>query len=242
MITKVFHEFGLKGKQNRTYHINENCLDNINSELQAYCLGFLSADGSIYSSNGTKQDTIQIAVQRQDEKFLHALKTLFGTNKPLKYFSKTLDSGIHYYVNLQISSNHLASVLRQYNMNNHNTGSFRCYLFEEPLMKHYLRGYFDGDGSIYKNARNCWGFSISGYYDNVVIIQKYLNSLLSIGLVYNPDKRTNNFGQIRTSNQLYVYKLLKYLYSDCEYYLDRKYNKAQEFIEFYTQNILQCRS
>lgn len=102
----------------------------------------------------------------------------------------------------------------------------------EKLIYHYIRGYFDGDGSIYARAR---GFGIDGkkwkdsYYVSFQGTMEVLNWLKSIfGLnckLYQRRKTDKNTYYFVFNGNKQVYKIMSKLYENSTIYLDRKFEK-----------------
>ena len=106
------------------------------------------------------------------------------------------------------------------------------------LFKYFIRGYFDGDGSITKKNTtelNKISVSISGYQNNLQKIIDYLNQR-NILMVFSVDKRiykpgNGYFGSMAAPNIISKYSFLKYIYEDGNApYLKRKRDLALNFI------------
>ena len=108
------------------------------------------------------------------------------------------------------------------------------YKYEVPfeLKTHFIRGYFDGDGSLSKSKKAIsgqWEVGVSGHTE---ILTSILND---IGLNTNitNDKSVKRF-RIRKKDD--IRKFLEYIYRDIKYtndlplYIKRKYEKAVEFL------------
>lgn len=101
------------------------------------------------------------------------------------------------------------------------------------LQRHVLRGIVDGDGciSIYK---------LKGYLVSEISITGTVELLEGIKDIFNIDKATfyknpkkhrRNITTMNIRERNQQYKILKLLYSDCNFYIQRKYEKAQEAME-----------
>lgn len=225
-ISALWSRRGLTGKEIRVYKIDQSVFDEIDSELKAYFLGFFAADGCLYkpSSHGikNKQDILRISIHRKDEEILREFNKLFKTDKPLSYHKD--------YVSFEISSNMLASKIEALGIGERKTyGNTICNL-PYRLMRHFIRGYFDGDGTVGKNLKSV---SIAGYKRNLYKIAEELGKRNIYAKIIN-DKRNckgqDDFGSLTFSNLTGVYCFLKYIYCDSTYYLKRKKEMADEII------------
>lgn len=77
-----------KQERNRTYTLDRNFFDLINSPEKAYFLGFLYADGHNKADTGN----ISINLQERDVDILIKLKKLINSNCPLRFWKKRKDS------------------------------------------------------------------------------------------------------------------------------------------------------
>ena len=106
------------------------------------------------------------------------------------------------------------------------------WLITHPLKSHFLRGYFDGDGSIgirKLKTQNKLRWALVG---NIWFLEKYQQILekecnIKHNNIY---KRTDTFGQLEYSGNLVVPKICQYLYNNSTFHLDRKYNIYQEWL------------
>lgn len=229
-INGIWYRNNLSGKTNRVYTLDETTLDKIDTEEKAYFLGFFSADGCV-SKNDKKQDTISFSLHKQDSYILEKFYKLFGSDKNISTNHKG-------YVRFEISSNHICEQIYKLGFTPRKTYSNTFCLLDKHLMHHYLRGYFDGDGSIGENALlNKNSLIISGYESNMNKISEFLLKEKHISSSFNWDKRKvyieddNRFGALVFTNKLNKYCFLKYIYADASIYLDRKYEKSMKFIE-----------
>lgn len=234
-ISSVWFRYGCKGKASKTYHIlNEDVFKNIDNE-SAYLLGFIGSDGCLYKyKDDNRQDILSISIQKEDKKILELFRDKLKTNKPIH---ETKD-----YVSLQISSNIISEDLQQLGLTYKKTYSNCIANIPEKYMPAFIRGYMDGDGSIVKNKTKILVINISGYQANLLKIKKYLdnNNIFSAFVV---DKRKyqhdedNPFGSLTFVNKTAMYSFLKLIYNNCgDYYMDRKKEKADQFIQYIEQS------
>lgn len=229
-ISGIWYRHNLIGKTARIYTLDETILDDINTEEKAYFLGFFAADGCV-SKNETKQDTITFSLHQQDDYILERFYKIFGSNKPVLINKNG-------YARFEISSNHICEQLYKLGFSPRKTYQNTFCLLEKNLMQHYLRGYFDGDGSVGdKSLLNKSHLVISGYEKNMNKIGDFLLKEKHISNSFGWDKRkqytdhNDRFGFLVFTNKLNKYCFLKYIYEDASIYLFRKYERAMKFIE-----------
>lgn len=228
-IGAVWHRYNLKGKIKRVYPIlNENAFKNIDNE-SAYLLGFIGSDGCLYKypENDGRQDILSITIHKQDIKILELFKNKLKTDKPITERDD--------YVSLQISSNIISEDIRKLNVSYNKTYGNTIADIPTDFMPALIRGYIDGDGSIYY-SNDKLTISIAGYKNNMIKIKHFLetNNIFTNFIVdhrkYQHDEN-NPFGQLITINKTQTYSLLKLIYTNCgNYYMDRKKEIADSYI------------
>lgn len=209
----------------RIYSLNEYSFDIIDSKEKAYVLGLFFADGY----NSEKEGKIKITLLEQDKDILEKAKKVFETNRPLKIKQGTLIKGTQYKGNptatLMISNKHLSETFAKLGVVSNKTFSltFPRWLKEEYI-KDFIRGYFDGDGSIAKNKNKvratiistedfCWG------------IKNYLDSININSKIYNCKSQY----VIEIIQKEQCKKFFDHIYSDSTIHGDRKYNRYYKF-------------
>ena len=132
---------------NRTYSVNEEYFDNIDTQNKAYFLGFLFADGN----NGMQKTTISLSLQEKDRDILEKLRIDAGSNKPLRFISserkRNNGEGYNYkdkYA-LTVCNKHWCERLSELGCvpNKSLVLKFPDYLSDD-MLPHFIRGYFDG--------------------------------------------------------------------------------------------------
>ena len=132
---------GDSSRCNAKYDVDSHYFDSIDSETKAYVLGLIAADGHV-SKNGV----LMFSFQTEDSAILDDIKVALRSNHPIgekhNGTSKTLN----------ITSSILCMRLKEIGLNNNKSKwfDFRCVLSHIPenLLHHFVRGFFDGDGSI----------------------------------------------------------------------------------------------
>ncbi len=106
------------------------------------------------------------------------------------------------------------------------------YQVPEKYLHHFIRGYFDGDGSvsIYKNNIKV---NFSGFVDFITSLRDYLSSINIVPsnkLNFGKDKVRRLFVMMEWSGKKNLQSLYKYMYSDATIYGIRKKKKFEEII------------
>lgn len=204
------------------YSVNENAFDTIDSEEKAYWLGFLYADGYVNTDSGV----LSLALQVKDIKHLERFRSFMKTNIPIIRKYITTDDKIFESCRIDICRKRIATSVCKLGCTPTKSLTLRFPTTDQVpkhLIHHFMRGYFDGDGSIYhskqRNGKYQMGFSIIGTlefineFDNILNCSKTKRGVC--GKAY----------ELRHSGNIKVMKIFNYLYNDATIYLERKYTK-----------------
>jgi hypothetical protein len=202
------------------YFYDENAF-NDNTEEMYYYLGFISADGCL-----KKTGEIAININIKDVKLLEEFKKYLNTEKPIYYQNKT-NSVLFSFGNKKIYNNIIKFGLTP---KKSLTLKFPKNI-PKNMLKHYIRGYFDGDGSISIINRK----TILGLKINIVGTFEFLNTLqnhLSIFLGIVPKKilqigESKNTFQLNYKSKNDILKIRDFLYNDSNIFLKRKFEIFQ---------------
>lgn len=131
----------------RTYTVDDNFFKVQNSNM-AYLLGFIAADGNVAKD----ENLINIQLQKSDEQLLKEIKILVHSTRPLKYY---LTNAGKETVKFSVYSAEWKKDLAIYNIVPHKTFILKPPTFlDEKYYLDFIRGYFDGDGSISHRENN----------------------------------------------------------------------------------------
>jgi intein/homing endonuclease len=218
----------------KKYKINENYFDIIDNEHKAYTLGFLYADGY----NNEKKNIVKISLQENDIDILNKIKEPICPDKPLRYYIYKNNINRKPQYSFVIDNSHISKKLSKLGVVQAKTFKidFPNYL-DDRLIKHFIRGYFDGDGCItcsspkkYPNKFNYYISFVST--DNFIKkLQKYFKTKMNISIKKTQTRyteRNNNIRTITISGNLQVEKVLNHLYDNSTIFLQRKYDKYLE--------------
>lgn len=126
------------------YSKNEQVFKNINIET-AYILGLFAADGNI---KGTR---FSICLNHKDKDLLLSIRQILGSSAPLKFIpSRKNKHGIlsNDMWALSVCSKILTESIKDLGfVENKTSHGFNLPNWEDRLVWHFIRGYFDGDGS-----------------------------------------------------------------------------------------------
>lgn len=207
--------------------INESYFEKIDTHNKAYFLGWIASDGNIMP-----QGKLRIQIQEEDIHILEALK------KDIKYTGEIFNLKA---VNERCKSQALLNIDRMKIVNDlsllglgpNKSLTLSLPTFDqvpEEFFNSFLRGFFDGDGSISVRPNGTTVVcSICSTDIFCKTLESYMKTLdIHFGKFYyrKPDKPTGSMF-LNKENSI---KFLNYIYKDAELKLNRKYLKALPFL------------
>lgn len=203
-------------ERNRLYSLNPQAFDQIDNEQAAYFWGYLYADGSI------NKRTLTIGLARKDEVLLHRIKHFIQSEAPIKATQERLssDGPLHQKSIVQITDRYLADRLREMGiMRDRLKPDLVFNQLPRELTHHWIRGYFDGDGS----ARKSPSIAFVGQQR----LLEWMREVFARDAGTNPNlavskHRTANIYYLFISGRRQALKVVEYMYRDATIWLERK--------------------
>jgi hypothetical protein len=134
-------------KKNRL--MNEKFFSIIDSAEKSYFLGLLFADGSVVL-NSERAPYVSLELVEKDKEILEIFRSLLNCQNDL-YYNKR-DNRKNGTYTFGVRSQLLADDLAKFNIIPNKTYETTQVIFPENFLIDFLRGYIDGDGSIYQNV------------------------------------------------------------------------------------------
>lgn len=218
------------------YEVNQHYFDIIDTEWKAYWLGFLYADGCnrIGMRNNKHIYEVSIVLNSNDASHLQKFLDSVQSSAPIMY----KDVRLKYNGEYRIFHSCKALVCnRQLSLALNDKGCVpnKSLILQFPsdgivpheLMRHFIRGYFDGDGHVHINKDNkTINCGFVGTNDFLMGLCEFLETHTDIKPNSVPKKDSrNNCYQIHWNSLSSCHKLFKYLYKDANVYLNRKFAK-----------------
>lgn len=215
------------------YDIDESFFEIIDTEEKAYFLGFLYADGTMDDSTCS----IKMELGEKDKEILEKLNNCIKSNAPLGFsnWKRRFPTKQNSYILRMNRKKMFDDLIRL------GCVPRKSLILEFPnknqvpshLIRHFVRGYFDGDGCIhvknqYKKKKN--SVTIVGSKPFCETLYKILTENLGIKVSIKKDSKSSIYYlSICAINDIKI--LSDYFYIDCKIKLERKYNIFLEFIK-----------
>lgn len=232
-IRKFYPNYNMK--YNR---VNHDYFNEIGPD-QAYIIGLILADGCINISDRIKkrggENQWVISLQEKDKYILENIRLKIGQISHV-FTSKTKTRlATQFMCSLRICSNKHVEKLGNFGIfprKSLNVKVSDFFLKDNNLFFHFLRGVFDGDGSLTlsRKGHGLGGtFSICGSYDTCQALSRKLHEDFGIGT--GKIEQTSRIYFFRISSQKDIIKLFNLIYQNAgNLFLIRKFEKFKEVV------------
>ena len=243
--SKFLTKIGVKntvGNHYRTYYHNEDYFEAIDDEHKAYWLGFMFADGYILNNdNRYGEDQFGISIAKQDIQTLYQFKQDIKATNPIHEYERSIHVG-QSLCRIQLTSQKTVNDLIDKGCVKQKT-----YVLEPPknvpldLIPHFIRGFFDGDGSIIKTKtekNRClktdnYVYSID--FTTTKAVAEWLYKYFKAGSIIKEPRR-NYTWYYTLGGHKQVINFYHLLYDNATIYMERKYLRFQELLNKYNES------
>jgi hypothetical protein len=206
-ITRTYDRCHVPISRNRDY------FKKIDTEVKAYILGFLFADGCMHSHN----KGFSLALHKKDINMLKLIKEELNLNNKLVPVK-----------NKNAISLHVVDHILHEDLITLGCVPKKSLILEPPinlpteLISHFIRGHFDGDGSVYKRTGSDKDHFRFGY--EVIGTKKLLEWIsLNMGLDLRIFPKHNVY-VMQTTSKKKLNQIYNYMYKNSNYYFERKHD------------------
>lgn len=247
----------------KLHTFDENYFESIDSEDKAYWLGFIFADGSVTynqkSKEGKIRNVLRMSLQYEDighlSKFANSIK--LESYEPKK-FTTTVNGKNYTYTTLSITSEKMVKDVIDKGMietnNIYKQDKKELIRFPDEtkvpknLLKHFVRGYFDGDGSLTRSRHKGSVIDTNHYTVKIVsnkVFCEELKEFFRLDELHDYKPETKNIYKKSEDSYIYsfesggnhrVYHIYKIIYDNSNIFLDRKMKRFDEFVNYFKEN------
>lgn len=227
-ISRVLQEKSINTRLKNRYVIkNKDYFDNVDTEFKAYILGFIYADGYVGEHNDF---CISLTDKCEDNyRILQTFKDELKTDLQIKH---SIDKDGRGKFTFKFSDENIVSQLNR-------LGVFPCKSLKmsdlpnipQNMFRHFVRGYFDGDGSISTyydsyDKRDRYCMEILGTVDFLSKLQSVIENDCQIKMpkLHNVN-RIQNLSRISCKGIKKLLIIRDYFYKDTTYYLTYKHDR-----------------
>ena len=224
----------MTNETSRKYCVDETYFEKINTSEKAYWLGFLYADGFIESKRESGSQKFGITLSQIDRGHVEKFKQCLNATYEIKDYKGSGYNKDGWMSRLLITSQKMVDDLKALGCVENKTKILK-FPTEKQVPKDFqfdfIRGYIDGDGTIYY-SNGAYRFGCLGTYDMILRIKEILQLDTEI-LQEHPERCTDIY--TISGAALKYFKSLYNMYDKATIYLDRKYELYQKIKEKYVE-------
>ncbi len=230
-ITYLLREEGITRRNGKRVYLNESYFEVIDTEDKAYFLGLLFADGSVQkiqkSDNGYSH-TISLELNTEDRDVIAQFVKSIDTNLKVKDYHRVTDGRERNMSKITIHSKKIFEDL--WNLGKRPMKVDTCVIVPDlpnDLVRHFIRGYFDGDGCIYSTSEMP-RVTIYGTYDFLTSLKDEISKTININRLGVHQKKDTNVSMFSITKYDEIKDFYEYLYSNAKFYMKRRKEKFEE--------------
>lgn len=198
---------------------------NIDSEMKAYWLGFIYADGFITYKPKNRNYELGIEIHSDDRYMLDLLNKELGNKHKISSRKRNISFNGYDYVSecsrIRVYSKQLCNDLMSHNITTDKTNSsLHPSIENDELFIHFIRGFLDGDGCIYALDNKLQAVHFTNSNDEFLYYIKYRLEAFNIkSAVYKEKDKKYRLNISLTDSK----RFLDILYHNNSIKLERKY-------------------
>lgn len=209
-------------ENSRKYSVNESYFETIDTEEKAYWLGFIYADG--YVSNTRNDYNIGISLGIKDKAHLEKFKKAIQSTHPIGVYDGNNYGVGTKYCRLRFASKTMYTHLTEKGVFESKSLTLKFPsedIVPKDLVPHFIRGYFDGDGSFaYSGKRDdTYNVKIMGTREFLTEVANHIQCELKL---YKRHADTKNNYSLEIHARQSVVDFGKYIYNGANIYMERK--------------------
>lgn len=201
---------------------NEDYFEVIDTPEKAYFLGFIFADGCLIDNPKEYRYKLNIKIHNKDEDILKKFISLLDSEVKIWRSNHREISEIGF------SSKKMINDLKKIGLHPNKTYTISYPKIDENLERHFLRGYFDGDGCIRinedkrDNSKRGDLRIVGGSVNFIETLNKRMNKLFGVNLnkLYGPKNKEYKF--VGWAGMSDIEKIYNGFYSETDLFLNRK--------------------
>tara|TARA_R110000772_G_C13244171_1_gene433943 strand:- start:193 stop:1017 length:825 start_codon:yes stop_codon:yes gene_type:complete len=234
VLLRILKENNIELRSNKIYKENSDYFSKIDNPHKSYWLGFLYADGYVRKRKNSSELKLKLSIK--DKEHLYKFRNSLDSNAVIKDGESVLVvDGREYRSKCSFISIYNPKIVDD--LFNKGCVNKKTLTIEFPkwldndLKRHFIRGYFDGDGSIVEN-KTYSGIRInfcSGSYSFIEELDNFLHKILNVSKTKLIRYEKTNSNYLQYNKQSDVFKVLDYMYNDVKISLDRKNKIYNEY-------------
>lgn len=223
-IMAIVKESGINRPRGTVSDADSDYFSIIDTEAKAYYLGLLLTDGNVHKAKrNTEQYVIQIDLKADDKEIIEKFKKEIHSSNRIRIYQTDKRNECLF----GICSSKMAHDLMDKGVYPKKTFKAELnYNIPPELFRHYIRGIFDGDGTVFV-SKDKLRFGFYGTHKLVSQVQDWLNEQINISHNKVFDKPTVSFVIYQKKDD--VMNFYNLMYKDASFFLQRKKDKFDSY-------------
>jgi intein-encoded DNA endonuclease-like protein len=238
-IQYILNKYNVEMREKK-YLLRDTFFEKIDTEEKAYFLGFLFADGH----NNVKKKQISLRLAEKDKEILDKLNNIiFISERPLYYAKGKIAKIVGQWSYqtpsycLEIHSTKVSEDLEKLGCGPDKNIKLLPENLDREMFRHFLRGYFDGDGCLCVNYKKVKQSHVRIAMRKLLGLQviKELSKYLNINIQFYHSNTSEVLYYLAVGGSLQVKTFMDFIYKDAKIFLKRKDKKYKDFNELYAK-------
>lgn len=224
------------GYKKSKYIYEHDFFKNIDTEEKAYWLGFFYADGCVSIDKKTNSGECCIKLSKCDYEHLKKFNKSIHGNIPVEYGTSicNLNNKEFSFCSIRCYSIEMANDLISHGCVQNKSFTINIPNINEPLMNHFIRGFFDGDGCVCTDSNKRKTICINFCSASISFLTKLREILFKNGInSYIIDEKNKKTYRLYIRGLKNVDKMWNFMFKNSTVYLERKYKKKEELYQKY---------
>ncbi len=235
-IHRHFTKLGVRCRNNveksLKYYCNNCYFDEIDTEDKAYFLGLLFSDGYVDARH-----RVGIALKDSDVEIIKKMLVYMESDYKISFYSNKGYAGKYKptrYCRVLIASEQMYNALVGHGVVPHKSLILKPPVLRSDLVRHFIRGFMDGDGSI-------WDYNTTptvGFTSTKEMLEFIGNFFLKNGIIKRfsvyPEHHSDVTFNLKIGGRIQCLNVLNLLYDEATVYLERKYKRYLQIKEKYS--------
>lgn len=220
--------------KNRQFHVNDHFLDDW-AEGSAYFVGVMYGDGCLPNLKGRATHRLEINIKASDRRWLEDIAALLHFQGPIREWTIRDQYMPRDVISLGFASKRLRSRLVAIGFREKTTACI-----PDKIFRHFARGLFDADGSIYKvnSSPGRWETSFTGQYELLQEVAYRLHLLVGTKYPKSLYEKSNSPGtfslRFATAETVMLHAAF---YDGSTVYLARKKQRFEQLLKWRSQHV-----
>lgn len=226
-IQDICRKAGVNRPRGRKTIAREDCFSKIDDERSAYLLGLFTADGCVHE----RKNIISFGLSDYDGYLVEEMADFMGYKDHVHTYHRNDGGRERDTTTFSANSKQMKNDLIRLGCPVRKSQNLSFIPDIDPtLMRHYVRGFFDGNGTVYFSPKTVLHF---GFFSTPTFVRNLYNLMVNYGIVPDGRKVTDKKGvsTIMFSAKKDIDSFYHWIYDDATLFCKRKKEKFDSYFQ-----------